>query len=83
MALTPDQTTLYTQRLADAEQAYHDLRLGNTARVFVDQNGERVEYAPSTAAGLRAYILELKSALGLDMGIIGPMGAWTVGGRAK
>ena len=76
IALTTEQRTLYTARLTQAEQAYHDLRTGQMARVFVDQNGERVEYATTNTNGLRTYILELKATLGLPSGIVGPMQAW-------
>lgn len=75
-----DLTTLeretYTLRLAEAEQAYHDFRMGGSARVFVDQNGERIEYAATNISGLRSYILELKTILGLPSGIVGPLNAW-------
>jgi hypothetical protein len=74
--LTTDQRATYTARLAEAEQAYHDFRMGNSARVFVDQNGERIEYSSTNITGLRSYILELKSLLGLPSGIVGPMQAW-------
>ena len=59
--------------LEDAEKAYHRLMLGGSVRVTVDQNGERVEYNAANRAGLRAYIIELKLALGLPTGIIGPL----------
>jgi len=74
--LTDEQRALYKTRLAEAEQSYHDFRMGNSARVFVDQNGERVEYSSTNINGLRAYILELKGLLGLPSGIVGPMQAW-------
>jgi hypothetical protein len=74
--LTDIERTTYTARLAEAEQAYHDFRMGNSARVFVDQNGERIEYAATNINGLRAYIMELKGLLGLPSGIVGPMQAW-------
>lgn len=74
--LTDEQRTLYTARLTEAEQAYHDYRMGNSARVFVDQNGERVEYSAVNINGLRAYILELKGLLGLSLGIVGPAQTW-------
>jgi len=76
MSLTTEQRTLYETRLADAETAYHDLRLGKQARVFVDQNGERVEFAVANAGRLQAYITELKSLLGKPTGITGPLNAW-------
>lgn len=53
------------ERLEQAEAAYHDLQTGRMARVFVDQNGERVEYNPTSAARLAMYINELKRQLGL------------------
>lgn len=73
MSLTPEQTTTMMNRLKSAEDSYHDLMIGNAARVFVDQNGERVEYAAQNASRLNAYILSLKIALGLDTGIAGPL----------
>lgn len=47
-------------RLAEAENAHHDLQTGRMARVFVDQNGERVEYVSANSWRLSAYIQELK-----------------------
>lgn len=41
----------------------HDLRTGRSARVVVDQNGERVEFTSANVAGLRAYIDELERAI--------------------
>lgn len=64
MALTVEERATYTERLAGAEQALYQLMIGESARVFVDQNGERVEYAVANAQRLRAYIFELKVALG-------------------
>lgn len=74
--LTPEQVVLYTARLTTAEEAYHELRLGRTARTFVDQNGERVEFSVANADRLRAYIMELKGLLGLPTGIVGPLNVW-------
>lgn len=51
--------------LAEAEQAYHKLNMGQRARVFVDQNGERIEYDGATRGQLLSYINELKRDLGL------------------
>ena len=59
------------EKLADAEQAYHDLMLGRAVRVVVDQNGERVEYTAANAARLAAYIADLKRQLGQSS--LGPM----------
>lgn len=46
--------------LVEAEAAYHKLMTGTLARVFVDQNGERVEYVSANASKLAAYIQSLK-----------------------
>lgn len=59
------------RRLAEAEEAYHQLNLGLRAKVFVDQNSERVEYEGSSRGQLLAYINDLKRQLGLG-GVIGP-----------
>lgn len=75
MALSPEQREVYETRLAQAEQAWHELNLGQQARVFVDQNGERVEYTPANRNGLRSYIMELKQALGQSVRVSAPMGA--------
>ena len=47
-------------RLAEAEQAQHDLLTGKSVRVFVDQNGERIEYTVANRSALAAYIADLK-----------------------
>jgi hypothetical protein len=67
MATTPE-------RLAEAEAAYHDLVRGRQARVFVDQNGERIEYTPANAARLAMYIADLKRQL--EQSCPGPMQVW-------
>ena len=69
-----DVATL-TLRLSQAEEAYHRLLTGQSARVFVDQNGERVEYVAASATRLAAYIEELKRQLGLQTGS-GPLNVW-------
>jgi hypothetical protein len=74
MALTAEERTQYTGYLADAEKALHSLMLGQTARTFVDQNGERVEFTAANAGRLRAYIYELKLKLG-KVKATGPMKA--------
>lgn len=61
--------------LADAEKQYHLLMTGQSAKVFVDQNGERIEYAASSAIRLAAYINELKRQLGL-LSTSGPLEVW-------
>lgn len=46
--------------LVEAEAAYHALMIGQSARVVVDSNGERVEYTAANSAKLEAYIQSLK-----------------------
>lgn len=52
------------EKLTEAESAYHKLVTGAAARVFVDQNGERIEYIAPNASRLAAYIADLKRQLG-------------------
>lgn len=72
MALTAEETALYTTYLSQAEAALHQLMMGGSARTFVDQNGERVEFTAANAPRLRAYIYELKMKLG-KVSTSGPM----------
>ena len=48
------------EKLNDAENQLHLLITGQQARVYVDQNGERVEYTTANVGRLRSYIAELK-----------------------
>lgn len=64
------------EQLTEAQDAYHRLRTGKAVRVFVDQNGERVEYAVANAAGLAAYIEELKRQISPTTSNTGPMRVW-------
>ncbi len=73
--ITAEQRVVYTARLAEAEASYHSLMLGGQPRVFVDQNGERIEYTAANSRSLMAYITELKRLLGLRT-VRGPMTAW-------
>ena len=50
--------------LKDAETQYHALMTGRSARVVVDQNGERVEFTSARKQDLYAYIQSLQSQLG-------------------
>lgn len=59
-------------KLAEAETAYHALMTGSAARVYVDQNGERVEYVVANASRLEQYILRLKEELGTPS-VVRPM----------
>lgn len=65
--------------LADAERAYHSLMIGESARVVVDQNGERVEYTAANAPRLQAYITVLRNRISdaaLQYRPRGPVGAF-------
>lgn len=55
-----DVATLQT-RLAEAEQVYHEWRIGQTVRTFRDQNGEQVEYSQAGLLALASYIQSLKA----------------------
>lgn len=46
-------------RLVEAQDAYHDLMTGGSARVYVDQNGERLEYTAANKNNLWTYITGL------------------------
>lgn len=48
------------EKLADARKQYHLLMTGQQARVYVDQNGERIEYTSANAARLASYIERLE-----------------------
>ena len=62
------------EKLAEAEAAYHRLLTGTSARIYVDTNGERVEYTSANIGRLSAYINELRRALGLTPRGSGPIG---------
>lgn len=51
--------------LNEARTAYHQLQTGQATRVFVDQNGERVEFIGARSTDLLSYIRELERALGI------------------
>lgn len=74
--LTPEEKIRYEGYLSEAESALHRLNMGGSVRVFVDQNGERIEYTAANRQSLRSYIMELRVKLGLSSGIVGPMRPW-------
>lgn len=76
MALSTEERALLQTRLTAAEAAYHELLLGTSARVVVDQNGERVEYTATNRTALKAYIQELKDKLACVNTRSGPMKTW-------
>lgn len=72
MATNEEMTAL----LKEAEKSYHDLVLGVAPKVIVHQNGQRVEYNVASLPRLKAYIAELKGALGLPSSPRPPMRVW-------
>lgn len=58
--------------LEEAEVQLHKLNMGQQAKVFVDQNGERIEYNAATRGQLMAYIADLKRQIGGYGSILGP-----------
>ena len=63
------------ERLADAEDAYHNLMTGQSVVEVRDGNGELVRYNAASATRLAAYVQDLKRQLGLST-ISGPMKVW-------
>lgn len=49
--------------LAEARTARHKLVTGQLARVFMDQNGERVEFNKTSIADLDEYIRTLENSI--------------------
>lgn len=62
-----------SEQLVQARSEYHNLMTGLKVRVFVDQNGERIEYTSANAARLRAYIQELERQVDHTVGHSGPL----------
>lgn len=50
------------EQLEEARTARHKLATGQLARVFMDQNGERVEFVATNLATLDAHIRKLEAA---------------------
>lgn len=62
-------------RLLDARTEYHNLVTGNKARVIVDMDGSRTEFAAANQSLLYAYIAKLEA-------MLPPPNAPTYGGPA-
>jgi hypothetical protein len=62
-----------SERLTEAEQAYHDLQTGRSVVEFRDQNGEMMRYSQATKGSLFSYITRLQTQLGRKV-VSGPMG---------
>lgn len=63
------------ERLAEAEEAYHDLLRGQSVRAITDQNGERVEYNRADLNRLAAYIENLRNQAS-NTPTSGPLSVW-------
>jgi len=48
---------------------------GGGVKVFVDQNGERIEYNTGSIRGLTSYIASLRQLLGIGTPL-GPLNIW-------
>ena len=66
------------EQLADAQKQYHLLVTGQAARVYVDQNGERVEYVAANSSRLQQYIARLEGKIAEAAGASGPSGPMRV-----
>lgn len=60
------------EKLDDAKAQYHLLVTGQAAKVYVDQNGERVEYVAGNRGALASYIADLERQIGGNNSL-GPM----------
>lgn len=75
--MTAEERARLETQLADARMAYHNLMTGQSARVVVDQNGERVEFVQANRAALYQYIVDLELKLAppaSNRRVLGPMG---------
>ncbi len=61
--LTSTERTIYQARLDAARIAYDKIMTGASIKMFIDQNGERVEYNPANLTLLAQYIRELEEML--------------------
>lgn len=57
-----------TELLTEARAAYHAISTGTQARVIVDQNGQRVEFAAANLTSLYKYIQSLEALLAAEGG---------------
>lgn len=60
MNLSIEACDVLRAKLKDAQDQYHALMTGQAARVIVDQNGERVEFAVAQSGKLNMYISSLQ-----------------------
>jgi hypothetical protein len=58
--MTAEECAILLKRTERAEAAYDDLLVGDSVRVLVDQNGERMEFTSANRAALATHIQSLK-----------------------
>lgn len=49
------------EQITEAKAALHNLMIGKMPVVYVDQNGERVEYNRTSVGNLQKYIADLEA----------------------
>lgn len=76
MAMTPVKAPDYGALLNEAYRVQHELMMGAGVSVFVDQNGERIEYRQTNAGSLATYIRMLEAKCGIAGAGSGPMKVW-------
>ena len=64
------------QRLAEAEEAYHQLMTGRSVVSVRDQNGETVQYTAINASKLDDYIAQLRDLINPRSRVNRPMRLW-------
>ncbi|WP_242137029.1 gpW family protein [Sphingomonas sp. TREG-RG-20F-R18-01] len=64
-----------TERLVEAEEAYHAVMIGRAPSVIRDANGEEIRYSKADPTALLSYIAQLKNDIAPVAGSIcrGPM----------
>jgi len=58
--MNAEQCAKLKKRIDRAESAYDDLLVGDSVRVLVDQNGERMEFTSANRPALGTHIQSLK-----------------------
>lgn len=74
MTLTAVDRAEMMAYLKEAKATRHSLMMGQQAREFTDQNGERITFTAANLGALNAYIRDLEMKLGLYCGGLGPLG---------
>lgn len=63
LPLSAEDRAMWEARLAEAQQAFHELATGQAVASFTDQNGERVTYSKGDK-WLPGYIADMVALLG-------------------